>query len=336
MRRHFFVCCLFIFAINNFGQAQSEVDLLEMKCLNQQQCTQYEHTGIKADCIYDHCLCTSSSGDHVKCKPVEHKLGNIIGSPCPCRQIPHAECDEKQDMCYCAKGYMPSKDRRRCITKKAELGERCEMDSQCQKSDYNAICHPDVKECVCMDLFVNDNGTCISVVGPKFVCSNDIECTKNFLNNTKCFENTHCVCTDGYVASFDNSHCQNVTGYLETCTENIQCIATLGPGGKCKENTCQCTEKYFPEQHKSPIDGRLITFCSPVVERGQYCRYTEDCYQRQLDMTEQTMDCIYGECNCKLGFMVFNDGECVPGSATAISAFVGYVVFLLALVINIS
>lgn len=48
---------------------------------------------------------------------------------------------------------------------KSELGEKCELDLQCQKYDYNSICHRDFKQCMCMDRYVNDTGRCVSVVG---------------------------------------------------------------------------------------------------------------------------------------------------------------------------
>lgn len=107
----------------------------------------------------------------------------------------------------------------------------------------------------------------------------------------------------------------------------------MGLGGRCVDNTCQCDEKYFVEEMKSPETGVKRTVCSPIVERGQYCRYSEDCYQRQLhNESQQTMDCIYGECSCKLGFFVLNEGECMPGAATAMKVssigFINMMVFL--------
>lgn len=47
---------------------------------------------------------------------------------------------------------------------KLALGDKCEQDSQCQRSDYNAICH-ESKECQCMEQFINNDGKCSSIVG---------------------------------------------------------------------------------------------------------------------------------------------------------------------------
>lgn len=104
----------------------------------------------------------------------------------------------------------------------------------------------------------------------------------------------------------------------------MQCMGTMGPGGKCTENVCQCAEKYFVEEKKT--EGDLMeTVCTAVVERGHYCRLDEDCYQRQLNETEQSMDCIYGECNCKKGFYSYNDSDCVKGSGSAgIKSLMGF------------
>lgn len=44
------------------------------------------------------------------------------------------------------------------------LGKKCELDSQCQKVDFNAVCH-ESRECLCMDQFVNKDGKCASIVG---------------------------------------------------------------------------------------------------------------------------------------------------------------------------
>ncbi|XP_073817715.1 uncharacterized protein [Musca autumnalis] len=312
--QNYLIFCLFIISI--FANSATSDDLLELTCLNQQQCTQFQHSGIKSDCIEEHCHCLNEKRERVQCKPMVRKLGNIIGSPCPCT-MDFSECDHKQDTCYCAAGYMPSLDKRRCIKKKALLGDRCELDAQCQRGDYNAICHRSFQMCMCMDLFVNDTGKCVSIVGPKFVCQNDTQCIKNYRDNVRCVDNTqHCVCADGYIASTDNTRCQEISEYLEKCSSDAQCIASMGLGGRCIDNACQCGEKYFAEDIKSPDTGLKRTVCTPIVERGQYCRYSEDCYQRQLNNeSHQTMDCVYGECNCKVGFLVFNEGVCEPGAA---------------------
>ncbi|XP_061399035.1 tenascin [Musca vetustissima] len=291
-------------------------DLLELSCLEKQQCNQFEHSGIKADCLEGHCHCINGQRERVDCKPADRKLGNIIGSPCPCK-MDFSECDTKHDTCYCAAGYMPSMDKRRCIKKKAMLGERCELDSQCQRGDYNAICHKESETCMCMDLFIHDAGKCVSIVGPKFECHNDTECLKTFLDNVRCNERTHnCTCVEGYIASSDNTRCQRISEYLEECSGNQQCIASMGLGGRCLDGSCQCDEKYYAEEKKYTDTGVKHTVCTPIVERGQYCRFSEDCYQRQLsNESQQSMDCVYGECNCKVGFFVLNEGECMPGAA---------------------
>lgn len=124
-----------------------------------------------------------------------------------------------------------------------------------------------------------------------------------------------------YFASIDNSHCLKISKYLENCVENQQCLGTMGLGGKCVENVCQCSEKYFVEEKKTE-KGSIETVCTAVVERGQYCRFDEDCYQRQLNESEQSMDCAYGECNCKKGFNSYNEGDCIKGSEAGIKSLI--------------
>ncbi|KAI8130185.1 hypothetical protein FF38_11893 [Lucilia cuprina] len=301
--------------LNCVNLIQSD-ELLELNCINETQCKQFQHSGIKSACIEEQCHCSSSNGDNVKCQPLNHKVNNIIGGPCPCQQ-PNAECDTQQDVCYCASNFMPSSDKRRCIAKMVALGEKCELDSQCQKVDFNAICHESSKQCICMDQFINNEGKCTSIVGNKSFCSNDEQCTEKYGENTQCSNITqHCICKPEHFASIDNARCLKISKYLEACTENIQCMGTMGPGGKCTENVCQCSEKYFVEEKKTEKDV-VETVCTAVVERGHYCRIDEDCYQRQLNESQQSMDCIYGECNCKMGFNSYNDGDCIEGSGGA-------------------
>lgn len=145
------------------------------------------------------------------------------------------------------------------------------------------------------------------------------------LNSTQCLEKfgdhtlynsslEQCICMSGYFASIDNTRCLKVSKYLESCTENLQCIGTMGPGGMCSANVCKCSEKYFVEEKKSNEEAANRSVCTPVVERGQYCRYDADCYQHHLGEWEQSLHCKFGECNCKEGFNSFNESDCIKGS----------------------
>lgn len=49
-------------------------ELLELNCLDETKCQQFQHSGIKSTCIEEQCQCTSSNGDPVKCQPLVSKF----------------------------------------------------------------------------------------------------------------------------------------------------------------------------------------------------------------------------------------------------------------------
>uniref|UniRef100_A0A1A9W6B2 EB domain-containing protein n=1 Tax=Glossina brevipalpis TaxID=37001 RepID=A0A1A9W6B2_9MUSC len=303
-------------------------ELLELSCKDDMECKQFQHDGVQPKCIEGHCQCTTNAAEHIKCKPMKSKLSNIIGGNCPCTQL-NAECYE--DRCYCAIDFTPSTDKRRCLKKTAFLGDSCELDLQCQKTDYNAICPPDMKHCVCMEQFVNDNKQCLSTIGSKFKCKTTVECIKQFGNNSQCHTILQkCICSEGFVTAINNSVCLSASTYLKNCEENSQCIVTMGPGSKCIDGVCECDGKYYPEEINK--NDTLQTVCTGEVELGQYCRLEQDCYNRYLNGSEQTMDCVYGECSCKFGFYSINNGICMRSSSASelskLSIFLCFVFFI--------
>lgn len=150
--------------------ASSDV-LLELGCITDDQCKQFE----RSRCRDSHCFCTANDEEkRVPCKPKDRKLSNIIGGPCTqehaCSQE-HAECDANTQLCYCAAGFIPSEDRRRCMPQMVPLAGRCELTRQCQTADKSALCQKSQQSCLCMEHFEAHNGRCLATLGKWWIDS---------------------------------------------------------------------------------------------------------------------------------------------------------------------
>ncbi|TMW40943.1 hypothetical protein DOY81_013977, partial [Sarcophaga bullata] len=234
-----------------------------------------------------HCVCSTINGEMVQCKPQNYMVNNIIGGPCPC-YLDNSECDHRQEVCYCVKGYVPSVDKRRCLKETLMLNEKCEEDHQCQSNDINAVCRQDYQKCACKDRFIYERGQCASAIGKhfgniKYTCTTDSECTKLFGSNTKCGSATPlCICNKNYYASLNHTTCLKSMQYLQACNETVQCIDALGLGGQCIDNLCQCSGKYFADKKRSSTGEYSWTVCTLFNERGQSCRSDKDCYEHPI------------------------------------------------------
>lgn len=154
---------IILFTFGLFLTATSADELLELSCNTDAQCLKYE----QGRCRDGHCLCTEpKSKKTVICKPKDKKLSNIIGGPCTedhvCAQE-HAVCDTKWEQCYCADGYMPSVEHRRCLPRMVALNGTCEQSSQCQMADKFAVCQ--ASSCLCKSKFEQHMGKCLALLG---------------------------------------------------------------------------------------------------------------------------------------------------------------------------
>ncbi|GBP05964.1 hypothetical protein EVAR_71677_1 [Eumeta japonica] len=147
--------------------------------------------------------------------------------------------------------------------------------------------------------------------------------------DAKCEENSQCQKLDANAICHESKECKCMDQFVN---DGGVCASVLG------ENACNCEAKYFVEDRKYN-ESVIESVCTAVVERGQYCRYDEDCYQRQLSESEQSMHCTYGECNCKNGFNSLNEGACIRDDLTptgiltsvALSNFVEFFGFFVSL-----
>ncbi|TMW45030.1 hypothetical protein DOY81_009891 [Sarcophaga bullata] len=228
----------------------------------------------------------------VQCKPQNYMVNNIIGGPCPC-YLDNSECDHRQEVCYCVKGYVPSVDKRRCLKETLMLNEKCEEDHQCQSNDINAVCRQDYQKCACKDRFIYERGQCASAIGKNFgsyfpITSNTLalqirNVPKLFGSNTKCGSATPlCICTKNYYASLNHTTCLKSMQYLQACNETVQCIDALGLGGQCIDNL-QCSGKYFADKRDHPRENYSWTVCTLFNERGQSCVPIRIAYEQSID-----------------------------------------------------
>lgn len=165
MRLAMQLAIIIIFTFAFLLTASSADDLLELSCVTDAQCTQYE----RGRCREEHCVCTAPEDGHrVPCKPKDKKLSNIVGGPCTEDHLcmpPHSVCDIKWDMCFCTADHIPSEDKRRCLPSKVALNKSCELSSQCQQTDKFAVCQEPEKTCQCKPNFEQHLGKCLARLG---------------------------------------------------------------------------------------------------------------------------------------------------------------------------
>ncbi|XP_034489599.1 zonadhesin [Drosophila innubila] len=295
--------------------AASADDLLELGCTTDEQCKQFE----RSSCRDSHCFCTGADSDkRVACKPKDRKLSNIIGGPCTqehaCSQD-HAECDAKTQLCYCAAGFIPSEDRRRCLPQLVPLDGRCELTSQCQSADKSAVCHQSQKSCLCKAHFEPHNGRCLATLD--LSCINDTTCQKL---DAICVEKLNkCACTAGLVHNHNMTHCMPSAVYGASCTTNAQCQLTLGVDAICSNNSCSCRSKYYPKIMTQQEQNQVMntTSCEPIVTYGAYCHQDKDCQQQQEKKQLSNLTCKYAECVCQQDYHVVDNEKCVLNAASA-------------------
>ncbi|TDG42310.1 hypothetical protein AWZ03_011264 [Drosophila navojoa] len=286
----------------------SAEDLLELSCLTDEQCMQFEG----GKCLDSRCICTARGGgseERVDCQPKDEKRNNIIGGPCPCT-LPHAECDVQTQQCFCAVEYLPSDDRRRCLPVKVPLDDSCEMARQCQSMDTFANCQ--TKRCICQENFVPYEGDCLSLL--------DLSCSDNTICETVdaaiCLPQTaKCACAKDLVANQNRSACIPGVDYAANCTNSAQCQVQLGAGSTCdKDNRCSCSPTHYAKRDETLNS----TVCELRVPYGAYCRRTADCLQMsdgEDKVLNSRMECKWGECQCRAEFQVMNNEYCVVKDA---------------------
>lgn len=315
---------LIIFFCYGLLNVASADDLLELGCITDDQCKEYE----RGKCRDSHCFCTApDSKELVACKPKDSKHSNIVGGPCTQEHVcslENAECDAKTQLCFCSAGYIPSKDRRRCLAQMMPLGGHCELNSQCQATDKSALCHISQKSCLCKDHFEAHNGRCLATL--ELDCINDSNCTD--VNAVCLTQLSKCACTEGFVYNHNMTNCMPSSTYGASCTTTAQCQLTLGFDGICGNNTCSCRSKYYPKSQE--MDN---TSCEPVVVYGAYCRQDKDCqhwqelkqeHKKELKQEHKkeakqlsSMVCKWGECACQDYYHVEDNEKCVLNTESA-------------------
>ncbi|KAL7743470.1 hypothetical protein ACLKA6_018608 [Drosophila palustris] len=306
---------LLIFFCFSLLNAASADDLLELGCISDDQCKQFE----RSRCQDGHCFCTATVGDkRVACKPKDRKLSNIIGGPCTQEHVcsqEHAECDAKTQLCYCAADYIPSEDRRRCLPQTVPLAGRCELSSQCQSTDKSAVCHTSQHSCLCKAHFEAHGGRCLATLD--LSCSNDTICNSV---GAICLSNLNkCACTEGLVHNHNMTNCMPSAVYGASCTTTTQCQMTLGVGGVCSNNSCSCRAKYYPRTMTNQGQNQEMntTSCEPFVTYGAYCHQDKDCQQEQEQKQPSNMMCKWSECVCQENHHVVDNEKCVLTTGSA-------------------
>ncbi|XP_016993060.2 tenascin [Drosophila takahashii] len=273
-------------------------DLLELSCTSDAQCAQFE----RGRCVDLTCVCTArGSGERVACAPLEEKVTNIIGGPCPC-PMPDALCHVKWQQCLCAQGFVPSEDRRRCLPAVVPLGGACEFQRQCQLAERFSSCS--ARQCLCPANFELHKGHCLAVLQSKCTLDKDCGSCGASICLTKLGK---CGCAAHFVHNHNMTKCIGGSGFGESCEHSSPCKIHLGPGGRCLDHLCVCGASYYPkmskeEQEDQEQEKQRIT-CQPIVPFGALCHHDGDCRmqrisQENLTVPAASMVCKYGECSC--------------------------------------
>ncbi|KAH8344951.1 hypothetical protein KR067_012956 [Drosophila pandora] len=298
-----------------FGKCE---DLLELACTSDQQCVQFD----RGRCLDNNCFCLArGSGVRVPCSPLEQKLTNIIGGPCPCSQR-YSECDSRRDQCICSQGYVPSEDRRRCLLEVVPLAGKCEFSRQCQLADRFSLCQPQEGKCFCRDNFEEHQGNCLAVLQSS--CQVDKDC--NNCGASICLPNLKkCGCSENFVHNRNLTMCIAGTAFGEKCEHSPPCQVKLGAGGQCLDHRCSCRATHYPrrinhipshtehDQEEEQQTGETL-ICDATISFGAYCRNDGDCRMQPITQSNppapSAMTCQWGECQCSENHRL-QDNQCV-------------------------
>ncbi|KAI8033398.1 multiple epidermal growth factor-like domains protein 6 [Drosophila gunungcola] len=286
-------------------------DLLELSCSSDAQCSQFE----RGRCLDMVCICTArGAGERVTCSPLEKKLTNIIGGPCPC-PMPHADCHPRWDQCLCSAGHVPSGDRRRCLPEAVAPGGECEFQRQCQLADRFSSCSGG--QCICTSQFELHEGRCLAVL--QSICGVDKDCGS--CGASLCLTKVKkCGCAAGYVHNHNMTKCVTGSGYGASCEHSAQCKVKLGGDAKCLDHQCGCRPSHYPRRvanavakEEEPEEERIT--CEPIVPFGALCLHDGQCrMQSLLEETNGTapapMVCKWGECSCSESHRL-EDNKCI-------------------------
>ncbi|XP_016925577.2 tenascin [Drosophila suzukii] len=290
-----------------FPAAGRAEDLLELSCSSDAQCAQFE----RARCLDMACICTArGSGQRVPCEPLEEKLTNIVGGPCPCL-MPNALCHTKWEQCLCSEGHVPSEDRRRCLPQVVPLGGACEFPRQCQLADRFSTCSGGL--CLCPTHFELHEGHCLAVLQSR--CTMDKHCGS--CGASICLtELGKCGCAENFVHNHNMTKCIAGSAFGDSCEHSSPCKINLGAGGRCLDHQCVCGPQYYPKrvvnevsnevEYPEDISNRERIACEPIVPFGALCHHDGECRIKPMQQANATssasapapMVCKWGECTC--------------------------------------
>ncbi|KAH8315473.1 hypothetical protein KR074_003724 [Drosophila pseudoananassae] len=319
-----------------FGKSE---DLLELACTSDQQCVQFA----RGRCLDNNCYCLArGSGVRVPCSPLEQKLTNIIGGPCPCSQR-HAECDSRRDQCICSQGYVPSEDRRRCLPEVVPLAGKCEFSRQCQLADRFSLCQPPENKCLCRTNFEEHQGLCLAVLQSS--CREDMDCGR--CGASICLPKIKkCGCSEKFVHNRNLTMCISGIAFGEKCEHSPPCQVKLGAGGQCLDHSCSCRATHYPrrmnhisshtdEEEEPQTEEALI--CDAIIPYGAYCRNDGDCRMQSSTKSNSpapsAMTCQWGECQCSENYRL-QDDQCIYVESGAGTNLLLEVLMLLSIIVT--
>ncbi|XP_019880581.2 prion-like-(Q/N-rich) domain-bearing protein 25 [Aethina tumida] len=268
---------------------QQSLELTLIPCKNNEDCRD-----VGGVCVNEFCKC----GDQPFCSEQTTILVNKIGESCTDNRecnVEHSQCTEGK--CECMKDMVPTPNQKTCLKMSTGLGGECEDSVQCSAKTPSSHCQEN--KCVCQQHMHGHNGSCYKTVDLGQRCAETNECIKT--EHSRCVE-AKCTCEEEYVAGAAKCLIK-AKGIDSPCSEDVQCVITLGSGSQCFNGYCRCKELF---QVKNST-GK----CVQDMLLGDKCETNADCHQPGSG--ESRLECILGDCKCKSDYQQF-DGYCLSSS----------------------
>ncbi|XP_076245934.1 uncharacterized protein LOC143186249 [Calliopsis andreniformis] len=204
----------------------------------------------------------------------------------------------KNNVCSCPDGSHANANRTDCVEDAADLGGKCEKESDC--ATKNAACVNEV--CVCKLGYYESNKQCLA--GVNATCKKNEECTPK---NSEC-KLGHCRCKKEYVAA-STGLCMPVVPFGKPCENDVQCHVVVtdaicsGVNNSTTNKICTCSKGYHKRFNK----------CNKRKVLGMSCDTLGECY---LDFNKIRVICMNGKCACDWGYERVDDTTCEPSSKT--------------------
>lgn len=290
---------------------------IPIPCTNTTDCRTIFMLSGDAFCKDGFCMCPNADNGVSICLTDVHApnktSGPLVYKQCKHDQdcyIMHAICNTTSAQCICAKDFMPTSDKRSCVSKISSFNDTCEDKNQCLAFLANSSC--ECNKCVCVPSYHYVDDACWKMIPYKESCTTNQECSH--IEGAACTENMTCNCAAKMVLNADGKKCLSVAKKIEDeCTESVQCTATF-EHSLCLDKVCKCDKDYHYEHNQSR--------CFPNKGIDNNCENNYECYQAEdyeKNPPIKSMICKAKQCICDDHYIREKD-KCVSDDSTPVTS----------------